>query len=87
MEYEQTHTEITGSDSGRTGGFYPVRTRRGGRRTLCSSRWWAQPDGLIPRILTRMEIDVEGLKADLEREIGGRPRQTGGPAEPESACT
>ena len=42
----------------------------------------AQPDGLIPRILTRMEIDAEGLKADLERELGGRPRQTGGPAEP-----
>ena len=42
----------------------------------------AQPDGLISRILARMEIDVEGLIACLERELGGRPRQTGGPAEP-----
>ena len=42
----------------------------------------AQPDGLIPRIFARLESDVEGLKTQVERELGRRPRQTGGGSDP-----
>ena len=42
----------------------------------------AQPDGLITRIFARLESDVEGLKTQVERELGRRPRQTGGSSEP-----
>ncbi|MDE2889704.1 MAG: ATP-dependent chaperone ClpB [Gemmatimonadota bacterium] len=37
-----------------------------------------QPDGLFPRILTRMEIDADNLKTAVESELARRPRQTGG---------
>ncbi|GHE26518.1 chaperone protein ClpB [Streptosporangium violaceochromogenes] len=37
-----------------------------------------QPDGLIPRLLTRAAVDTDRLTADLEAELGRRPR-VGGP--------
>ncbi|MDP9869953.1 ATP-dependent Clp protease ATP-binding subunit ClpB [Streptosporangium brasiliense] len=37
-----------------------------------------QPDGLIPRLLLRSDVDVERLVADLEAELRRRPR-VGGP--------
>jgi ATP-dependent Clp protease ATP-binding subunit ClpB len=36
-----------------------------------------QPDGLIPRLLTRAEVDVEALHAAVERAIESRPRVSG----------
>jgi ATP-dependent Clp protease ATP-binding subunit ClpB len=40
------------------------------------------PDGLIPRLLARMEVDVDALRAALERHLEGRPRTTGPGAAP-----
>jgi ATP-dependent Clp protease ATP-binding subunit ClpB len=34
-------------------------------------------DGLIPRLLTRMDVDVGQLRAALERQLEGRPRVSG----------
>jgi ATP-dependent Clp protease ATP-binding subunit ClpB len=36
-----------------------------------------QSDGLIPRLLERAEVDVAALRADLENELGNRPRVSG----------
>ena len=41
-----------------------------------------QKDGLIPRILARMEIDAGGLAQDVERELARLPRISGPGAEP-----
>ena len=40
-----------------------------------------QPEGLVPRLLTRMDVAHEALKADLERELSRRPRVSGPGAE------
>ena len=40
-----------------------------------------QPDGLVPRILVRMETDAEALKKEVARELDRRPRQSGGSPE------
>src|SRR5947199_10748668 len=36
-----------------------------------------RPEGLIPRLLGRMEVPTETLKADAERELARRPRVSG----------
>ena len=36
-----------------------------------------QPDGLIPRLLTRADVDTGALRAALERSLEGRPRVSG----------
>lgn len=36
-----------------------------------------QPDGLIPRLVERMEIPLDSLTASVEREIARRPRVSG----------
>src|SRR5262245_54336111 len=36
-----------------------------------------QPEGLVPRLLTRMEAPAEPLKAEVERELSRRPRVSG----------
>jgi ATP-dependent Clp protease ATP-binding subunit ClpB len=36
-----------------------------------------QPDGLIPRLLTRADLDTGALRADLERVLESRPRVSG----------
>ncbi len=36
-----------------------------------------QPDGLIPRLLQRLDVDVDGLRGGLERELEGRPSVSG----------
>jgi ATP-dependent Clp protease ATP-binding subunit ClpB len=41
-----------------------------------------QPDGLVPRLLERAEVDVEALRAGLERTLEQRPRVTGPGAKP-----
>jgi ATP-dependent Clp protease ATP-binding subunit ClpB len=41
-----------------------------------------QPDGLVPRILQRMEVPVEQLKDRLEAELDRRPRVSGPGVEP-----
>jgi ATP-dependent Clp protease ATP-binding subunit ClpB len=41
-----------------------------------------QPDGLVPRLLERAEIDVTALHAALERTLEGRPRVSGPGAAP-----
>ena len=40
-----------------------------------------QSDGLAPRLLKRLEVDVEALKTRLERELERRPRVSAGAAE------
>jgi ATP-dependent Clp protease ATP-binding subunit ClpB len=32
-----------------------------------------QQEGLVPRLLARMEVPVEALRQDLERELARRP--------------
>src|SRR3954465_9943901 len=41
-----------------------------------------QPDGLVPRLLLRADVDVDPLRAALERHLEGRPRMTGPGAAP-----
>ncbi len=41
-----------------------------------------QPDGLVPRLLQRMEVPLDQLKAQVEAELDRRPRVTGPGAEP-----
>src|SRR4051795_10564007 len=41
-----------------------------------------QSEGLIPRLLMRAEVDVDALRAALERHLEGRPRMTGPGAAP-----
>jgi ATP-dependent Clp protease ATP-binding subunit ClpB len=36
-----------------------------------------QPEGLIPRLLTRAELDTGALRAAVERALGNRPRVSG----------
>jgi ATP-dependent Clp protease ATP-binding subunit ClpB len=36
-----------------------------------------QPEGLVPRLLARMEAPAEALKAEVERELSRRPRVSG----------
>ncbi len=36
-----------------------------------------QPEGLVPRLLARMEAPTEALKAEIERELSRRPRVSG----------
>jgi ATP-dependent Clp protease ATP-binding subunit ClpB len=40
------------------------------------------PDGLIPRLLTRMEVDADALRGAVERHLEGRPRTSGPGAAP-----
>ena len=40
-----------------------------------------QPEGLVPRLLARMEAPTEALKAEVERELSRRPKVTGPGAE------
>ena len=35
------------------------------------------PDGLVPRLLARMDVDADALRAALERHLEGRPRTSG----------
>jgi ATP-dependent Clp protease ATP-binding subunit ClpB len=36
-----------------------------------------QSDGLVPRLLERMDVDAEALHADVEKALEGRPRVSG----------
>jgi len=40
----------------------------------------SQKEGLIPRLLSLMEIDFEGLKADLQNHVSAMPKVSGGAA-------
>jgi ATP-dependent Clp protease ATP-binding subunit ClpB len=40
-----------------------------------------QPEGLVPRLLARMEAPTEALKAEVERELSRRPKVSGPGAE------
>ena len=37
----------------------------------------AQDDGLFSRMLTRMQVDVDGLKTELDKELARQPRVSG----------
>jgi ATP-dependent Clp protease ATP-binding subunit ClpB len=41
-----------------------------------------QPEGLVPRLLVAAGVDVDQVRADLERELGRRPKVTGPGAQP-----
>ena len=41
-----------------------------------------QPEGLVPRLLARMDVDVGALRAAVEQQLEGRPRVSGPGAEP-----
>ena len=41
-----------------------------------------QPEGLVPRLLTRAEVDVGTLRAAIEQHLEGRPRVSGPGAAP-----
>src|SRR3954452_10738453 len=41
-----------------------------------------QPDGLVPRLLARAEVDVDALRQGLEQYLEGRPRVSGPGAAP-----
>jgi ATP-dependent Clp protease ATP-binding subunit ClpB len=41
-----------------------------------------QPEGLVPRLLERADVNTSQLRADLEAELGRRPRVTGPGAAP-----
>jgi ATP-dependent Clp protease ATP-binding subunit ClpB len=41
-----------------------------------------QPEGLVPRLLARMEVPIESLDAEVERDLGRRPSVAGPGAEP-----
>jgi len=40
-----------------------------------------QPEGLVPRLLARMEVPAEALKAEVEQELARRPKVSGPGAE------
>ncbi|HEY6553466.1 MAG TPA: Clp protease N-terminal domain-containing protein, partial [Vicinamibacteria bacterium] len=40
-----------------------------------------QPEGLVPRLLARMDVPVEPLRSEVERELERRPRVSGPGAE------
>jgi ATP-dependent Clp protease ATP-binding subunit ClpB len=46
-----------------------------------------QPDGLIPRLLARLDVDVGAIQSDLERHLEGRPRVSGSGASGEAHIT
>ena len=46
-----------------------------------------QPDGLIPRLLERLDADVDAIKAELERSLEARPRVSGSGASGEAYMT
>ena len=46
-----------------------------------------QPDGLIPRLLERLDADVDAIKAELERSLEARPRVSGSGASGEAHMT
>ncbi|HKP88487.1 MAG TPA: ATP-dependent chaperone ClpB [Thermoleophilaceae bacterium] len=46
-----------------------------------------QPDGLIPRLLGRLDADVDAIKAELERSLESRPRVSGSGASGEAHMT
>ena len=41
-----------------------------------------QPEGLVPRLLAHADVDVEAIRADLERELNRRPKVSGPAAQP-----
>jgi ATP-dependent Clp protease ATP-binding subunit ClpB len=41
-----------------------------------------QPDGLLPRLLTRLDVDPDMVRTEVERELDRRPRQSGPGVEP-----
>jgi ATP-dependent Clp protease ATP-binding subunit ClpB len=41
-----------------------------------------QPDGLVPRLLSRSEVNTDALRSALERHLEGRPRVSGPGASP-----
>jgi ATP-dependent Clp protease ATP-binding subunit ClpB len=41
-----------------------------------------QPEGLVPRLLAHADVDVEAIRADLERELNRRPKVSGPGAQP-----
>src|SRR3989440_1798960 len=41
-----------------------------------------QPEGLVPRLLARLDVDLGVLRADLQRELERRPRTSGPGAAP-----
>src|SRR3954451_13010086 len=41
-----------------------------------------QPDGLVPRLLARAEVDLDALRQGLEQYLEGRPRVSGPGAAP-----
>ena len=41
-----------------------------------------QPEGLVPRLLPGMDVDVDALRAAVEQHLEGRPRVSGPGAEP-----
>jgi ATP-dependent Clp protease ATP-binding subunit ClpB len=41
-----------------------------------------QPEGLVPRLLAATGVDVEALRADVEHELGRRPKVSGPGAQP-----
>lgn len=42
----------------------------------------ATPDGIVPRLLARLELPAATLTAELEAELARRPALSGGGAEP-----
>ncbi len=40
-----------------------------------------QPEGLVPRLLARLETPVEAIQSEVERELAKRPKVSGGGAE------
>jgi ATP-dependent Clp protease ATP-binding subunit ClpB len=41
-----------------------------------------QPDGLVPRLLTGMDVDLGRLRADVDAELKRKPRSTGAASQP-----
>ncbi|MGZ4125865.1 MAG: Clp protease N-terminal domain-containing protein, partial [Actinomycetota bacterium] len=41
-----------------------------------------RPDDLVPRLIDRLQIDVDALRSDVEAEVSRRPRTTGPGAAP-----
>jgi len=59
--------------------------RRGQQEVDCEhllAALLAQPEGLVPRLLARLEVAPATVGAALESELARRPRVTGGGAEP-----
>src|SRR3954468_18855020 len=39
------------------------------------------PEGLVPRLFIRLDVDAEALRGDLERQLESRPRVSGAGAD------